>query len=181
MRHSPLAKPSPEIFLHRWLSSYYNLWIVLNDSFCTLYCYLSTNIQMPLLSVVPWYASKWDSRSSNIKYLETTYSPILSNIFWVPILLLVSITVTVINLISASSTIFHIQRINSGTFVAALKSWCVGLCWSLMPLFRSTSVSSSASQSFSLTFGLSKYPVQLRQLSVSEMIPGPLPSSLSNR
>jgi hypothetical protein len=46
-------------------------------------------------------------------------------------------------------------------------------------LFSSISDSLSASQSFSLLFGLSKSPFQLSQFSVSEMLSDELSSSLS--
>jgi len=104
---------------------------------------------------------------------------ILSYFFLIPIFLLVSIILTVIN---AFSTFFfdrRIDQINLGSFGAALTFRCSEVSESSMLLCSCISDSSSASQSSSLLFGLSKSPFQLSQLLVSEMLSGELSSSLS--
>jgi len=101
---------------------------------------------------------------------------ILSYFFFTPVFLLVSIALTVTNTFSACLFDFRVSRINPGTFGAVLTSRC---SWSSMLLSWSISDSKSATQSSSLSFGLSKSPFQLSQLSVSEMLSGALSLSLS--
>jgi len=61
-----------------------------------------------------------------------------------------------------------------GIFSAALPFHTSGGSESSLLFCSSISDSLSASQSFLLSFGLSKYPLQLRQFSVSEMLSGEL-------
>ena len=103
---------------------------------------------------------------------------ILSYIFFTPIFLLVSIALTVTNTFSACLIDFRVGRINPETFGAALTSDCSGHSESSMLLSYCTSDSTSATQSSSLSFGLSKSPFQLSQSLVSGMLSGALSSSL---
>ena len=108
-----------------------------------------------------------------------TYWHILSYCFLIPLFLLVSNVLTIINIISSCVLDFRVGRINPGTFSAALTSRCCGHSGSLMPLSGSISDSKSALQSSSLSFGLSKSPFQLSQFLVLDMLFGALTSSLS--
>jgi len=99
--------------------------------------------------------------------------------FFFPLFLLVSIALPVT--INFSVFFFDLRdgRINQGTFGASLTSYCAGVSGSSMTLSCSKSDLLSASQSYSLTFGLSKSPFQLRQCLVSEKLSGALSSSPS--
>jgi len=104
---------------------------------------------------------------------------ILWYFFFTPLLLLVSIVLTITNTFSGCLFDFRIGPINPGTFGVALTSCCSGDSGSSMLLTWSISDSTSAVQSSSVSFGLSKSPFQLSQSSVSEMLSGALSSSLS--
>jgi len=97
---------------------------------------------------------------------------ILFYFFFTPLFLLVSIGLTVINTFSACLFDFHVGRINLGTFGAALTFCCTGHSGSSMQLSCSISDSTSAAQSSSRSFALSKSPFQWCQSSVSEMLSG---------
>jgi len=103
----------------------------------------------------------------------------LSYFFFPPVFLHVSTALTVTNTISACLFDFCVGQTNQGTVGAALTSCYSGHSRSSMPLLCCISVSSSAAQSSSLSFGLSKSPFQYSQLSVSKMLSGTLTSSLS--
>jgi len=103
---------------------------------------------------------------------------ILSYFVFTPLFLLVSIALTVTNTFSACLFDFRVGWISLGTFGAALTSRCSWHSGSSMLLSWSISDSTSAAQSSSLSFGLSKSPFQLSQSSVSEMLSGALSSSL---
>jgi len=106
---------------------------------------------------------------------------ILSYFFSTPLFLLVSVTLSFINIFSAWLFDFHVGRICPGTFGAALISRCSGHSGSSMLFSCSISDSTSAVQSFWQSFGLSKSLFQLSQSSVSQMLSGALSSSLSTR
>jgi len=72
-----------------------------------------------------------------------------------------------------------VGQMNPGTFGVALTSHCSGLSESYLLLSASILDSSSALQSSLLSFGLSKLPFQMSQISGSEMLPGGPSSSLS--
>jgi len=103
---------------------------------------------------------------------------ILLYIVWIPLLLLVSIGLTVTKTILASLFDFRGGRIDSGTFGAALTSGCSGHYSSFMTEYCSIADWLSATQSSSLSFGCSNSPLQSSYFFVSEMIPHVLPSSL---
>jgi len=107
------------------------------------------------------------------------YWPNLCNWLFTPLLLLISIALTVINLFSAGLFGFRVGWINLGTFGVALTSRCSGQSGSSILLGCSTSDSMSGLQSSSQSFGLSKSPFQLSRSTVSEMASGALSSSLS--
>jgi len=134
---------------------------------------------MLLLIILPIYFSKWNSRTSNILIQMKNHWPMLFYCFLFPLFLLVSIALTV--RINFSAIVFDLRdgQINPGTFGAALTFRCAGVSGFSMTSSRSKSDSSSASQSSSLTFGLSKSPFQLSQLSASEMNQGGQSTSLS--
>jgi len=103
---------------------------------------------------------------------------ILAYVFLIPWSLLVSIMLTIINLVSAISFDRVIGPINAGIFCAAHTFHCSGVSESSLLLSSSISDSFSASQSCSLSFGLSKSPIQLSQFWVAEMLSGEQASSL---
>jgi len=103
---------------------------------------------------------------------------ILSYFFCTTLFLLVSIALSITNTFSACVFDFRVGQINLGTFGAALTSCCSGHFGFSMPSSFSISDSTSATQSSSLSFRLSKSPFQLSQSSVSEMLSGALSSSL---
>jgi len=158
-----MAKPSAVIFLHCSLSNYWNLFILLKDSLCLQYICLWTHIHKLLLTIRPEYISNWNYRSTYRKKLQKHWR-ILSYFFFTPVLLLLSIALTVTNTFSAC--LFHISvgRVNPVTFVATLTSHNHGYSGSSMPLPCSISASSSAEQLSSLSFGLAKSPFKLSQL-----------------
>ena len=129
--------------------------------------------------MLPLFISKSNSRSNYIMNLVIIHWRILSYFFLIPLVLLISIILTVINAFSTFFFVCCIGRINPGTFGAALTFHCSGVSESTLPFSSSISDSLSASQSSSLAFGLSRSPFQLRRFSVSEMLSGELSSSLS--
>jgi len=111
--------------------------------------------------------------------LVIKHGHILFYFFLSPVFLVISIILTVIN---AFPTIFFnrcIGRINPGTFGAVLTFRCSGVSESSLVLSSSMYDSLAAFQSSLLLFGLSKFPFQLGQFLVSEMVSGELCSSLS--
>ena len=94
-----------------------------------------------------------------------------------PLFLLVSISLTVIKTDSTFLFDFRVGQINLGRFGAALTSHCSVQSRSSLLLSCSISHLTSALQSSSLSFGLSKCPFQWSQSSVSEMFSGALSSS----
>jgi len=132
---------------------------------------------MLLLTIRPYYISNWHSRSSYIQLVNQWH--IQSYFFFPPLFLRVSTALTITNTFSACLFDFRVSRTNAGTFGAALTFCCSGHSESSMPLFFSISDLSSAAQSSSLSFGLSKSPFQLSQSAVSEMLSGALSGSLS--
>jgi len=134
---------------------------------------------MRLLTILPWYISKSNSRSCIIKNLVKTYQHILSYFFLFHLFLLVSIALTINNHISVLFFHIWVGRINPGTFSVALTSRCLGHLWSSMPWSSSIAYSLSASPSSSLTIGLSKSPFQNSQLSVSQIHSGALSTLLA--
>jgi len=110
-----------------------------------------------------------------------TYSCILTYIFLFRLLLLISKALTITNTCSAFPFDFRVGWINPGMCGAAFSSCCSGLSESLMPLYSSISDSTSALESSSLSFRLSKSPSQFCQFWVSEMLSGGLSSSLATR
>jgi len=103
----------------------------------------------------------------------------LSYFFFPPLFLHVSTALTVTKTFSACLFDFSVGRTNPGTVGAALTSCCSGDSGSWMQLLCTIPDSSSAAQSSSVSFGLSKWPFQFSQSSVSEMLSGVLSSSLS--
>ena len=103
----------------------------------------------------------------------------LSYFFLIPLFLLVSIILIVINAFSAFVFDRRIGPINLGTFSATLTFRCCGVSEYSLPLSSSITDLLSASQSSSLSFGWSKSPFQWSQFSVSEMLSGERSSSLS--
>jgi len=174
-----MAIPSPEIFLHWSLSSSQNVYILPNIAYCPLYLCVLTNLLMQLLNMLSWYCSQRNSRSNYIMNLVIIHWCILSYFFLIPLFLLVSIILTIINVFAAFFFDQRIGRIDLGTFSAALRFRYSGLSESSLPLSSSISDLVSSSQSSCSLFGLSKSPFQLSQCSVSEMCSGELPSSLS--
>jgi len=177
LRLSLVAKPSGIIILHCSLTQDWKLCIMPKDSLRLLYIYLWTDIHDLLLTIRPWYISNWNSRSSYIKLVNHWH--ILSYFCFPPLFLRVSTALTVTNTFSACLFDFRVGRTNPGTFGAALTSCCSGHSGSSMPLLGPISDSSSAAQSCSLSFALSKSPFQFSQSSVSEMLWGALSSSHS--
>jgi len=105
----------------------------------------------------------------------------LSYFFWFPLFHLVSIALTATINFSAFFFYLHDGQMNLGTFGVAQTPHCSGVSGSSMPLSRSTSDSSSASQLSSLTFQLSMSSFQLSQFAVLEMLLSALYSYLSAR
>ena len=134
---------------------------------------------MRLLIILPKSFSKWHSRSSNINIQVKNHWPMLCYFFLFPLFLHVSIALTVTITCSACLLDFHVGRINPGIFGAALTSRCAVVSESSTTLRCSRSDSSSASQTSSLTFELSRSPFQSSQFSVSEMLLGGQTSLLS--
>jgi len=134
---------------------------------------------MRLFHILPWYVSRWHSRSNDIKNLVKIHRRIPSNFFLFPLFILVSIELTVINTFSAIVFDLRVRWINLETFSAALIARCSVVCGSSMPLSRPMSDSLSTSQLSSLSFELSKSAFQWSRFSVSEMLPGAQSSSLS--
>ena len=147
------------------------------DSLRLIYIYLWTDIHTLLLTIPPYYISNWNSWSSYIK--PVNHWPILSYLFCSPLILRVSTPLTISNTFSACLFDFRVGRTNLGTFGAALTSCCPGHYGSSLQLLGPTSDSSSAAQSSSLSFGLSKSSFQFSQSSVSKMVSGALSWSLS--
>jgi len=104
---------------------------------------------------------------------------ILSYFFFTCLFLLICITLTVSNTISAWVFDFRIGRSNPGTFGAALTSCSSGHSWSSMPFLYYTLDSSSAAQLSLLSFGWSKSRFQFTQCSVTAICSCVLSSSLS--
>jgi len=104
---------------------------------------------------------------------------ILFYFFFTPWFLLVSIALTITNTFSACDFDFGVSQINPETSGAAPTSSCSGDSGSLMLLSWSLSDSTSAAQSSSLSFGLSKSPFQSSQFSMSKMLSGAVSSWLS--
>jgi len=142
-----------------------------------LYLCWSPGIHKLLLTIHPWYISNQHSVSRYIKKLMKHWR-VLPYVVFNPIFLLVSIALTIINTVSACLCDLHVGRINQGTFGAVLTSRCSGHSGLSMLFSCSISDSTSAAQSSSLSFGLSKSPFQLSQASVSEMLWGVRSSSL---
>jgi len=138
-----------------------------------LYICLSAGIHKLQLTICPWYISNYNSRSGYIKKLVKHWR-ILSYFLFTPLFLLVSISLTVINSFTSCLFDFRVGWINLGTFRTALTSCYSGYSGSSMLVSYSISDSTSAAQSSSLSFGLSKSPFQLSQSSLSEMLSGAL-------
>jgi len=102
------------------------------------------------------------------------YWCILSYFFFTRIFLLVSIALTVSDTLTGCLCDFRVGWINLRISGTALKSRCSGYSGSSMPLACAISESTSAMQSSSLSFRLSKSPFQLCQSSVSQTVPGVL-------
>jgi len=117
--------------------------------------------------------------SINIHKEAVKHCCIPSYFLFTPLFLLISIALTVINTISACLFDFRDGRSNLGTFGVAVTSRCSGNSGSSMLLSCSISDSTSAAQSSSLLFGVSKCPLQFSQSSVSEMRSDALSTSLS--
>ena len=109
-----------------------------------------------------------------------TYWLNLSYLLSFPLLLLVSVTLTVTNPFSACFIDLSGGWINPESFPVAFTMRFSGLSEPLMPLPGFMSDSFSASQCSSLSFGLSKSQFQLSQLSVSESLSGALSTSLQH-
>jgi len=171
LRLGPMAKPSAVTFLHCSLSHDWNLCILSKGLSRLLYICLSTGIHKLLLTICPLSISNQNSQSRYIKKL-VKHGRILSYFFFTPSFLLVSIELTVINNFSALLFDIRVGPINPGTLGAALTSRSTGYSGSSMPLSCSISDSTSAAQSSSLSFELSKSLFQLSQSSVSEMLSG---------
>jgi len=105
--------------------------------------------------------------------------PILSSVFLISVFFLVWIIFTVIKTLWAIYYGFCISRINPGTFCEAIIIRCTRDCASSMPLSSNMLDSLFASQLFSLSFGLSKSPLQSSQFSLSEIHSGSLAFSMS--
>jgi len=88
---------------------------------------------------------------------------ILSYLVCIPLSLLVSIILTVINASLTIVFVRHIGRINPATFGAAHTFCCSGASESSQRMSSSRSDSLSASQPSWLSFGLSRSPFQLSQ------------------
>jgi len=154
----------------RYLTEYYILPAILvyeqlSSWDCSLFSY---NISVSEILSQATYRTWW-------KHID----PIYPTFSLFPLLLLVSIALTVINTFSGSFINLHVGRINPGTFGAAHTTCCSGLSEALMPLHRSTSDASSASKSSSIVFGSTKSTYQVSQFSVSDMVSGALFWSLS--
>jgi len=108
------------------------------------------------------------------------YWPNQSYIFLFPLFLHVPIALTVINPFSAFFIDLCVGWINPGTFGAALTTQCYALSEALMRLAGSRSGSSSAVQSSTRWFGLSKPLFQLSKFLESEMVWGALFWTLSS-
>jgi len=148
------------------------------DSLRLLYIYLWTDIQTIFLTIPPWYISNRTSRSCYKKLVNHWRIP---SYFSFPLVFLrVSTPLTVTNTVSACLFDFRVGRTNLSRLGASLPSCCSGHSGSSMPVFGSISDSSSAAQSSSLSFELSKSPFQFGQSLVSEMFSGTLFLSLSN-
>jgi len=142
---SRLDPVAPVSFLHGSLSFYQKLCIMLNDTFCLLCFCLSSNIQTSLVNILPSYYSKWNSWSSNMKNLLKTYYPILSYFFLFPLILLLSVALTVTNTFSVFFFDVCVGRIKPGTFGAAHTFRCPGHSGFLKQLSSSRSDSLSPS------------------------------------
>jgi len=88
-------------------------------------------------------------------------------------------SLSVLSISSACHFDFGVGRINPGTFASAHTSCCSGQSGSLMLLSCCIPASMSATQSSSLSVGLSKSPFRLSQSAVSEMLWGELSWLLS--
>jgi hypothetical protein len=165
-------------FLHCSLSHDSNLFILPKSLLCLLYISLSTNIDELLITIHPKYISNYNSGARYIKNM-VKHCRSVSYVLFTSLFLLVSIAWTVINTYPACLCDIHVGQTNPGTYGEVLISWCSGHCRCLMPLSRSLSDSTSATQSSMLWFGQSKSPFQLGQWSVSEMLVGLITSALS--
>jgi len=119
------------MFLHWSLSSYKNCKILPNNSFCPLYYCLLTNIHWQLLNILPYYFSKWHSRSNYIKNLVKIRWPIPSYFLLIPLFLCISIELTIINTFSDCFIDRRTVWINPVTFSAAFTCsfWLWGFCF----------------------------------------------------
>ena len=117
-----------------------------------LYCAGYTSIYQTV------FTSYYSLFAHNISQTETRR--ILSYFFFTPLFLLVSVVLTVTKVLSACRFDFRVGRINPGIIGTALTSHCCGHTGFSMQLPYSMSYSTSAAQSSSLTFGLSKSPFQ---------------------
>ena len=127
---------------------------------------------MRLLIILPKSFSNCHFRSSNLKIQVQNHSLMLFDFFLFPLFLRVSLALTITITFSAWLFDFHVDWINQGTYSAALTSRCTVVSESSMTLSCSRAHSSSASQSSSLTFGLSRSQFQSSQLLVSEILSG---------
>jgi len=152
-----------------------------NDSFCTLYCCLLTNIHMWLPNILPSYFSKWNFQSHNIKTLVKIHWHIQSYFFLFPLFLSIYIELTIINTFSACLIDFPVGRFKLGMSCAALTSRSAGHSGSSTLSSGSMSDSNSATQSSSQWLLWCKMQFQSRQFLWPEMFPGALSSSLSTR
>ena len=111
--------------------------------------------------------------------LSEQYQCILSCVVLICLFLIISIALTIRNLILACVFNFCVCQIKLGMFGVAVASRCSGFSWFSMPLSSSISDSTSTLQLSLLSFGLSKSPFQFSQFSVCEMLPDTLFSLLS--
>jgi len=102
----------------------------------------------------------------------------LSYLLLITLFLLVSITLTIIKAFSTYIHNHHISRINLRTSGVVLKFFSSGVAESSLPLSRSILAELFASQSSSLSLGLPKFPFQVMEFLVSEMLLGEHSSAL---
>jgi len=111
--------------------------------------------------------------------LVIIYWRILSYFVLIPLFILISIILTIINAFSTCFFDRGVGQINAGTLGVAHTFRCSVVSESPLLLSSCISDSLSASQSSSLLFKLSRSPFQLSQFAVCEMLSGELSTSLS--
>jgi hypothetical protein len=167
LRRGHVGKPSAVTFLHCSLSHT----TMISVSCEQLHCACCTSVDQPISTR---YCSPFAHNISLTKTLRqdtlkklVKYWCILCYYYFTPLLLLVSIALTVTNCFSACLLDSRVGRIDPGTFSVVLTSHCSGYCGFSMLLSCAISNSTSSTQSSSMSFGLSKSPFQLSQSSVS--------------